>query len=544
MEIGSTLSCLPSAMLSSQVLIAFSLAVAVLPFMVWLARQPHFPGRRTLIFAHVGVVWWLLMTAFELAVPAASCKILASGLSHAGIALVPIAWVSFIYRFTVGVSDRGRRAQDIMMLVAPLLAAGMALTSGLHGLFYTGATRLEQADQGPFVVYEYGPLFYAQMIFLYVCILLTLALLFRAASKAQASGRSRYWLLFAVATMPTIANGAYLFLGFRFWGIDPTPFMFAAVLLIYVIMMMTDNTLDLAALARQQVFRSLPQAIFVVGSGRQIKCSNEAAQTLLEDRISVAGEQAKAQQEIWSIFSTCRQYSPNRTASVGIGNRFYDIELQKIDRAVGTNQPPLGWVMIATDVTAAYHLQAELSRAARSATADAQQDPLTGLRNRRTLASRFTELIEKAQKNDQVLQVVLIDVDHFKVINDTYGHDAGDKALIDIARALQSVFREEDALFRIGGEEFLAFVVAISRPALIDRLNQARAKVNDTSLHEGLPRKSLTFSAGVADWPTQGSTLEELISKADDLLLAAKRDGRDRFIWQGGVSLGGRPLES
>jgi len=281
-----------------------------------------------------------------------------------------------------------------------------------------------------------------------------------------------------------------------------------------------------------------------VVAGQRITGGNPAARAVLQDRIAAAGTPAKAELEISSLFSRCLQNSPQKCVSAALGDRFYDTDLQPIRPAVGKDQPPLGWIMIASDVTAAVHLQRELSRARLSAVADAERDPLTGLSNRRPLEPQFEKLIEQAKKGRQLLHVVLIDVDHFKSINDTYGHDEGDKALIAVARALQSVFREDDALFRIGGEEFLALVVAVPLPALVDRLNDARAKLNDPAKGEGHLRAALTFSAGLANWPAEGRTLEQLIYQADSRLLSAKRQGRDRFVWHGGSILGGQSLET
>lgn len=168
---------------------------------------------------------------------------------------------------------------------------------------------------------------------------------------------------------------------------------------------------------------------------------------------------------------------------------------------------------------------------------------MTGLSNRRPLEPRYEELIRNVKSSGQHLHVVLIDIDHFKAINDTYGHDEGDKALVAVASVLRGVFREADAVFRIGGEEFLALVPAMTWTALVDRLNLAREKLNDPSTRDSALRTGITFSAGLAEWPRDGNTLEQLIGKADSRLLSAKRDGRDRFSWHGGIILGGQPFD-
>lgn len=539
-EIAAPFECLAQASASLPVFLAVGMALCLVPFMFWLGRGQRFPGQRALLLAHLGVIWWLQMAALEFAVPTGPCKMLASGLSHLGIALTPLAWLCFVIRFTIGTRRLTRWAQNLLMTVHPLIAAGLALSSGYHGWFYTDATRLVTAPAGSYVVYDYGPAFYVNAALLYGVILTTLVLLFRAATKAQQSGQFRYWLLFVLAVVPTAGNVAHLGFGITFWGYDPTPFLFAILIIVYVVMLVSDTTLDLRALARQQVFNALPQTIFVISPALTIMAGNVAAQDYLSDHATADDGARTAEAELRRLFQDCLGTDSGRCSAREIGGRYFDIDLQPIQPAVGTGQPPMGWVMIATDVTASVYLQAELARTARSAAEEAARDPLTGLSNRRPLEPRFEDLVDDARREGQHLHVVLMDIDRFKSINDRYGHDVGDASLIAVAETLTSVFRDGDPIFRVGGEEFLALILAMPREALVERLDRARSMLAVAHEHDDRLPEPVTFSAGLAEWPRDGITLEQLTIRADRRLLAAKRTGRDRVIWADGVAGGKR----
>jgi diguanylate cyclase (GGDEF)-like protein len=305
--------------------------------------------------------------------------------------------------------------------------------------------------------------------------------------------------------------------------------MFAILFVIYVVMLISDSTLDLGALARRQVYNALPQAIFVVGND-SVKTGNPAANALLTECARTFESREEADKSLRALFEACRQDERNRGSAVPLGDRYYDVEIQPIDPAVGEGHPPLGWIMIADDVTGTVRMQAELARAAEDAEADAQRDPLTGLSNRRPLEPRFREMTAEAMANGLPVQLLIVDVDYFKSINDTYGHDQGDTALVLVADTLRGIFRQSDAVFRIGGEEFLALAVGMSEKAMFHRLRMASAKLQQNLKNDGTFHAPVTFSAGLAEWPSEAETLEDLLRKADRRLLEAKRKGRNRFV--------------
>ena len=160
----------------------------------------------------------------------------------------------------------------------------------------------------------------------------------------------------------------------------------------------------------------------------------------------------------------------------------------------------------------------------------ALRDPLTGLHNRRYLFEIAPGLLELARRQGTRLCVVLIDLDHFKLLNDTYGHQAGDLVLQRFAALLTRMMRRSDVVCRHGGEEFVAVMPDISADgaeAMLERLLESFQSQREEIGQRRLPHGS--FSAGIARFPRHGNTLEQLLSRADRALYAAKNHGRARI---------------
>jgi diguanylate cyclase (GGDEF)-like protein len=153
----------------------------------------------------------------------------------------------------------------------------------------------------------------------------------------------------------------------------------------------------------------------------------------------------------------------------------------------------------------------------------AKLDGLTGVANRRVFETVLDREVARARRIRLELSLVVFDVDHFKVVNDTHGHQAGDEVLRHVARALSSVARDIDLVARYGGEEFAAILPACSRDQAIEVGERMRAAVAAD------PDAGVTVSAGVATLPADGADADQLLAAADEALYDAKRAGRDRI---------------
>jgi diguanylate cyclase (GGDEF)-like protein len=159
------------------------------------------------------------------------------------------------------------------------------------------------------------------------------------------------------------------------------------------------------------------------------------------------------------------------------------------------------------------------------------KDPLTGLYNRRYLQEMLEREIRRAIRSEQALGALMLDLDHFKNFNDTYGHEAGDAVLRETAAFLVRSIRAEDFVCRYGGEEFVVILPTADIRAAAARAERIRSKLRDVVvMHDGRSLGLITVSIGVAALPNHGTNEKDLLQAADAALYRAKRDGRDRVV--------------
>jgi diguanylate cyclase (GGDEF)-like protein len=160
----------------------------------------------------------------------------------------------------------------------------------------------------------------------------------------------------------------------------------------------------------------------------------------------------------------------------------------------------------------------------------ATTDGLTGLTNHRTFQDRFRDLLERAQRHGHRAAVLLCDVDHFKKVNDTYGHPVGDEVLRRVARVLADVARKIDITARYGGEEFAVVLENLGIEQARQVGDRMRQEVGKLAIETDKGLLQVTMSVGVAAYPDDGKDRAELIEHADHALYHAKHSGRNRVI--------------
>lgn len=173
----------------------------------------------------------------------------------------------------------------------------------------------------------------------------------------------------------------------------------------------------------------------------------------------------------------------------------------------------------------------ELQEARAKIEAMAETDELTGLPNRRCLIRRLDDEIKRAERYGQPLSILILDIDHFKSVNDSHGHQAGDAVLVEAANLLSSMSRETDFIGRYGGEEFLAVLGQTGLEGsrlMAERIREAMA---DHTFNLGNGKTiSKTFSVGAATWHHGEDTDDRIIARADAALYEAKEGGRNRIV--------------
>jgi diguanylate cyclase (GGDEF)-like protein len=168
----------------------------------------------------------------------------------------------------------------------------------------------------------------------------------------------------------------------------------------------------------------------------------------------------------------------------------------------------------------------------------AETDPLTGVANRRRSIEQMEQLIRLASRQARPFSLAILDLDHFKRVNDRWGHAMGDEVIKRVARLLARHFRGEDVVARWGGEEFVVGLFGMSRQDAVQRLCELQDLL--AAEHFGPPGGgfTVTLSGGVAEHPLDGGSIDALYQAADGALYQAKQAGRDRVLPAGAAATG------
>jgi diguanylate cyclase (GGDEF)-like protein/PAS domain S-box-containing protein len=218
-----------------------------------------------------------------------------------------------------------------------------------------------------------------------------------------------------------------------------------------------------------------------------------------------------------------------RNLEVTKGEHAYEISTSSLDE---TN-PDADVVLVFRDVTARRKADHDLRQAKEELVRLAHTDYLTGLHNRRFFMQRLQEECERVRRHGSNLSVLLFDLDHFKLVNDTCGHDVGDRVLKLVAQVSTNIKRITDVAARIGGEEFALLLPETDQRGAVKMAQRLRESVADLQIAElsesasrGNP-PTVTTSVGVATVGPRSLDLDNVLKHADEALYKAKRAGRN-----------------
>jgi diguanylate cyclase (GGDEF)-like protein len=174
----------------------------------------------------------------------------------------------------------------------------------------------------------------------------------------------------------------------------------------------------------------------------------------------------------------------------------------------------------------------------------ATTDGLTGLVNHRTFQERFSAMLGRAERHKFRVSLILTDIDHFKKINDTYGHPTGDQVLKRVAAILKASARKIDIVARYGGEEFAIVLEGTDRTGARMLAERIRQEVGQQSFESSKGAFGATLSLGVAVYPDDARAKQDIIARADQCLYAAKRGGRNRTVCHGDTEVTAKPVRA
>jgi len=432
----------------------------------------------------------------------------------------------------------------VLLAVQPLLTLLLLWTNPYHRLVLSS---VKIVDRNGYALLELtrGPWYLVTLIYLYALTALGLFILIRSSMRGGRLIRTQCRLILIGSLIPLLVS---LYSQFNFEplnGFDLSPASYGISGLIFLLAILRTGLMDLIPVARNHLIETMQDGVLVLDGQNRVVDINPAMELLLVGGSSTfIGMHA---QEIFGHWLETVQplldgarlqteiLAPNNPA------RFLDLRATPLyDRDRRLN----GRLLVCREITERKDVERRLRNANTRMQSQlieigilqsrlreqAIRDPLTNLFNRRYLEETLDRELARAGREDYPVSLIMIDIDHFKTVNDTHGHEAGDLLLKAIADLLAAQSRRGDFACRFGGEEFIVIMPNINPAAARDRAETLRLALNALRVPFQQNVLMMTISMGIASYPANGATRDAVLRAADLAMYAAKNAGRDHIL--------------
>lgn len=420
------------------------------------------------------------------------------------------------------------------LVFAAILMAIWIWTDSLHHLFRIDP-RLVVDGSGFVLLFRDGPSFIFFTIFAYGLITYSTLLLVDHLLSSPRIYRLQVGTVLVGMLVPWAASlAAYTgLIGVALHHITPLAFVPSNLLIFWALFRF--HLFDILPIARDLLVERMHEGVVVLDSRKRIVDFNPAAREILSlSDIRSLGKYIGRELPVIHQFVTNLIQSPNVRAELsldvlGMASR-YELTVTPIYNALGALN---GHLLILRDITEQRHTEDKLQQLALT-------DSLTGCLNRRAFFELAAPEFERSLRYRRPLSFIILDVDNFKKVNDTYGHLVGDQVLEGMARACQHSLRDSDRLARYGGEEFVVMLPETDAEGAGLAAERMRQIIETMAVNSGQSSVHITASLGVTTFePGQMHySLDRLLGQADQALYRAKQTGRNRiWVWQDEESL-------
>lgn len=480
---------------------------------------------RPFFWAILAIAFWGISYALEIAATDVPTKLLWANLQFIGIGAAPILWFLTVRRLL-----RQEATWPVLfrlLWVIPAVTFLLAVSDAYHGLFrraYSLATisgvLLLNAEYGRWHNFVFVPFQYC----LYVGALFFLV---RSALQARPYYRRRYVYMLSAALVPLLGSLLYVLDLEPFALVNPTPVLLSVTVVIFFVLVSHHRLFDVRPVARASIVENLSDGVLVLDSRLRIVDFNPAAKQIFpllsESSVGISAVSLFGNNgTLGSLLKTAPGEVAHFQVGEGTTRRLY-----RCSRTVvpGNRIRDLATVLIFDDETEERRLMERLEKLA-------SLDALTELPNRRTIFGRFEEELERARRHGHPIALIIMDLDHFKRVNDNYGHAVGDEVLRALGGLLKESARTTDVIGRYGGEEFALCLPETTPEAAVQFAERLRKRVEALRVPAGELEVRVTSSFGICGRHRVGDEeLRELLSHADAALYRAKHLGRNRAVY-------------
>jgi diguanylate cyclase (GGDEF)-like protein len=425
--------------------------------------------------------------------------------------------------------------------VWPVIMLTAVATNHWHHLVYKRIRPIGFGDMYlPHPQEDVGPIFLAGTAYVLLLVCITAGRVFLIRRRATTPAQRRACGMILIAFVPACAVSVLnqvLVAAVETTVVDLVP-LGQTLTMLYVQARLIKTIPQQIPVPHRQVFAAISDAIMVVDRAHRIIEVNQAADNLLH-RLNpslpadLTGYQTRQVAQFDLREDELTEHIITDAADSGL-------DLHLVINPLYDRRACIGWALVIRDISESNRRRREAEEAATrlreqlstiealqaDLAAQATVDALTGLHNRRYLMEQLDRDVPRLG-HAATASLAIIDLDHFKQINDTYGHSGGDAVLVRVGELLTAAVRDGDVVARYGGEEFVLYMHGADLSTAWERLEELRRLVKNTLIEANGSAIAATFSAGVVEFlPGLGG--EELLRMADEALYEAKRSGRDR----------------
>lgn len=460
-----------------------------------------------------GIGGWALTSALGLLVSSPAARLALNYATYPSVALS----VAAAFWYFLELAGHGRllaRRTVALLCIQPAILLAVVATDPWHHLFYAQAG----PDGSGGLAIETGPLYWVHVAYSYPLLLAGCVVLIRAMRRAVAGHRRLYRIALLGVMIPFVGNVVTLVLNPGAARFDLTPVLFLGTAAVWWWIERTGTESRLVPVSAKQVLAALDDAIVVLDPEGRFLDVNPSALRVFS--ALVGHPVAEVIGQTWTavvgpeIAATVRREAL-QTLHTSAGASL-DMRGTAIVDDDGHN---FGTVVLIRDVTELERLRGELVE-------QASHDQLTGLHNRRHFDRVLAEAVRLAGAQAQPLTAMMIDIDHFKGVNDTFGHAVGDGVLARVARTILGAAGATDVVARFGGDEFVALLAGRTADDAVALAERWRTRCAALRFRADGSSFAVTISIGVAQL-VPGGTPDELLRQVDGALYAAKSAGRD-----------------
>ncbi len=498
---------------------AVSLAVA---FLAW--RRRSVTGSIYLALMMLAVAVWSAAAAIEVVSTDQNTKILWLQISFIGVCAAPPLFLLFALKYwrpEIHISLPYR----ICIWIVPVATILIAATNNSHHLLWDSFA-FKSPDTN-ILIYEHGIWFWINVAYSYAVMFSSVVLLSRVAIGFPRFYRRQALIVLIAAILPWIGYAIYAFGGFPL-SVLAAPIAFSITGVIFAMGLLKLQLFDIVPVARENMIQHMDVGMLVLDYKARIMDFNSAAGRIIGKNLEVGQRIGEVLDNWWNMPSLSAGISERKEVLVEQRTPplWLDISISPLrDRSDRLS----GHLITLQDITERKLAQEALIEAHNAFQHQATHDSLTGVLNRRAILDVLSSELARARRQHIGLAIGICDIDHFKKINDTYGHPVGDEVLCGLVRIMNSHLRQYDTLGRFGGEEFLLVTPGVKENDAITVYQRLLSEVAENSLATKSGNLSITVSIGVKIL-TGEEHVEELLKAADDALYDAKNGGRNRVF--------------